>query len=519
MDHDTMQRLDREKLYNVLFSLHGFDILGEASVRQLMVLTLPQDRLRIVATTFGLDTSGKPFDVAMKVASQSWREGAPAPNLFAEEFGVASEFLPRKADREAAVEIVEPYSEPPALFDYQEEMASALSAFLAAHSGQACLLQLPTGAGKTRVTMEGIARYLTKTESTQRDIGVLWMAHSEELCDQAVEAFLRVWVSRGTFDVRLVRFWGTFQPTIDELRASLVVASYQKLANLAERTNADFGRLARSLSVAVVDEAHKALAPTVKGVLDALRRSGVNVIGLTATPGRGQDATVDNRRLADLFDRRLLRPASLGSDPVEALQRRGILARVRRAVIESGLRVSASEGEAESLEDMPSTVLGRLAKNDKRNTLIVNTVKTYVQKYYPTLVFCCTVDHAKELAILAASCGVRSAFLDCLMTRRRRRRVIAAFRNGLVDALFNFGVLSTGFDAPNIRCVVIARPTSSIVLYSQMVGRGLRGAAVGGSEEFELVDVKDNLEAFGGVGDVYNHFERYWDIVTWPLKP
>jgi superfamily II DNA or RNA helicase len=337
------------------------------------------------------------------------------------------------------------------------------------------------------------------------------MAHSEELCDQAVEAFLRVWVAEGTFDVRLVRFWGAFQPTVEELKASLVVASYQKLASLADKAKADFEKFGKSLSLVVIDEAHKALAPTIKGLLGSLRGWGVNIVGLTATPGRGQDATIENRRLAGLFDRRLLRPPSLGDDPVEELQRRGILARVKRAVIDSGLRVKVSEGEAASLDtldDMPGSVLTRLAKNENRNTLIVQTVKNYVEKEHPTLVFCCTVDHAKELAVLAASHGVRAAFLDCLMIRRR---VIAAFRQGLVDALFNFGVLSTGFDAPNIRCVVIARPTSSIVLYSQMVGRGLRGSAVGGSEEFVLVDVKDNMEAFGGVGEVYSHFERYWD--------
>ncbi len=514
MDHGKVQDLDRHRIYNVLFSLYGFDILGEPPVRQLMLLTLPEDRLRIMAARFGLDALGKLFDVTMQIASQSWREGAPSPAVFADEFDVASEFLPRKSDREPTIEVVEPYSEPPALFDYQEEMASALSTFLTNQSGGACLLQLPTGAGKTRVTMEGISRYLTNTQSIQRDVGVLWMAHSEELCDQAVDAFLRVWVSRGTFDVRLVRFWGTFQPTVEDLKDSLVVASYQKLASLAEKSKADFEKFGKSLSLAVIDEAHKALAPTIKTLLDSFRRWGVNIVGLTATPGRGQDATVENRRLAGLFDRRLLRPPSLGADPVEELQRRGVLARVKRAVIDSGVRVKASDGEAarpDGFEDMPGSVLARLAKNENRNTLIVKTVKNYVEKNHPTLVFCCTVDHAKELAVLAASQGVRSAFLDCLMIRRRRRRVIEAFRSGLVDALFNFGVLSTGFDAPNIRCVVIARPTSSIVLYSQMVGRGLRGSAVGGSAEFVLVDVKDNLEAFGGVGEVYSHFERYWD--------
>src|SRR2546426_7770101 len=100
MDHGKVQGLDRHRIYNVLFSLYGFDILGEASVRQLMLLTLPEDRLLTLAATFGLGTSGKLFDVTMQIAAQSWREGALGPGVFADEFAVASEFLPRKSDRE-----------------------------------------------------------------------------------------------------------------------------------------------------------------------------------------------------------------------------------------------------------------------------------------------------------------------------------------------------------------------------------------------------------------------------------
>ncbi len=513
LDASTVEGLDRGRLYNVLFSLYGFDLLSDANLRQVMLLSLSQERLQSIAAGLGLDHTRKPFDVALQIANQSWRAGAGAVAAFEEEFGVSEEFLPKKSDRDPSVEWVEPYSDLPVLFDYQEEMASALGDFLSSESPAACLLQLPTGAGKTRVTMEGISRFLNSREAAQQDIGTLWMAHSEELCDQAVDAFLRTWSSNGSFNVRMVRYWGGYQPTVEELRGSFVVASYQKLVSLAQRSGTDFDRLCRSLSIVVIDEAHKALAPTVKSLMDSFRRWKVRVIGLTATPGRGQDATVDNRRLASLFDRNLLRSSGLGSDPVAELQRRGVLARVRRTVVDTGFRIvrpSSESSRYDSLEDMPGAVLSKLAKNEGRNHLIVDTVRLQVDKGYPTLVFCCTVEHARELGVLAASRGVRSAFLDCRMLRGRRRRVIAAFRNSLIDALFNFGVLSTGFDAPNIRCVVIARPTSSIVLYSQMIGRGLRGPAVGGSREFVLVDVRDNVEAFGEVGEVYSHFERYW---------
>lgn len=60
--------------------------------------------------------------------------------------------------------------------------------------------------------------------------------------------------------------------------------------------------------------------------------------------------------------------------------------------------------------------------------------------------------------------------------------------------LCNYGVLTTGFDAPSVRCVVVARPTVSHVLYEQMIGRGLRGPAFGGTDQCLIIDVDDNIQ-------------------------
>jgi len=60
--------------------------------------------------------------------------------------------------------------------------------------------------------------------------------------------------------------------------------------------------------------------------------------------------------------------------------------------------------------------------------------------------------------------------------------------------LCNYGVLTTGFDAPSVRCVVVARPTASPILYEQMVGRGMRGPEFGGTKQCLVIDVDDNIE-------------------------
>ena len=78
-------------------------------------------------------------------------------------------------------------------------------------------------------------------------------------------------------------------------------------------------------------------------------------------------------------------------------------------------------------------------------------------------------------------------------------------------ALFNFGVLTTGFDAPTTRGVVIARPTRSVVLYSQMVGRGLRGLRSGGNRNAWIYTVVDtSLPGFRSVADAFGNWEELW---------
>ena len=98
------------------------------------------------------------------------------------------------------------------------------------------------------------------------------------------------------------------------------------------------------------------------------------------------------------------------------------------------------------------------------------------------------------------------------MTPGDREKAIADFkdRNCAVNFLINFEVLTTGFDSTNIQCVFITRPTQSIVLYSQMLGRGLRGPKMGGNEECLLVDIKDNLGKYDA-DMAFNHFDAYWN--------
>lgn len=78
-------------------------------------------------------------------------------------------------------------------------------------------------------------------------------------------------------------------------------------------------------------------------------------------------------------------------------------------------------------------------------------------------------------------------------------------------ALFNYAVLTAGFDAPRTSCVVIARPTTSLVLYAQMAGRAMRGPYSGGNRNCQIYTVVDtSLPGFGSVVDAFEHWEALW---------
>ncbi len=90
-----------------------------------------------------------------------------------------------------------------------------------------------------------------------------------------------------------------------------------------------------------------------------------------------------------------------------------------------------------------------------------------------------------------------------------RRQLIKDFNQGQVNFLCNFGVLTTGFDAPKTECIVICRPTTSVVLYEQIVGRGLRGPKFGGTETCDVIDFADNINRLGPPL-AYFRFNDFW---------
>jgi len=105
--------------------------------------------------------------------------------------------------------------------------------------------------------------------------------------------------------------------------------------------------------------------------------------------------------------------------------------------------------------------------------------------------------------------GRRSASISAKTPVSLRRVLIEEFRNGQIEFLFNFGVLTTGFDAPKTNYIVICRPTTSVILYEQIVGRGMRGPKFRGTPDCTVIDFSDNILRMG-VQMAYSRFSEEW---------
>ncbi|MCL4256738.1 MAG: restriction endonuclease, partial [Anaerolineae bacterium] len=152
--------------------------------------------------------------------------------------------------------------------------------------------------------------------------------------------------------------------------------------------------------------------------------------------------------------------------------------------------------------------------DEMRNLAIITEIEQLAKCYHRIIVFAATVDHANLIASVLQIRGHQARSVTSGTNPILRAKYIEDFKSNADDVriLCNFGVLTTGFDAPGTSAALIARPTKSLVLYSQMVGRAIRGVKAGGNTKAEIVTVVDyKLPGFGSVSDAFNNWEDVWE--------
>jgi superfamily II DNA or RNA helicase len=341
------------------------------------------------------------------------------------------------------------------------------------------------------------------------------------LCEQAAEEFEEAWGKLGNRRVALAPYWGRSDTDVGRISDGIVIGGFAKVYSAAVASLPWLATLSDRTSFIVVDEAHQVIAPTYRLVVDGLLSGGQGkaLLGLTATPGRTWADVDKDRELAEFFAQSKVTLTVPGYEsPVEFLIADGYLARpeFRSLRYSSSVLSSADLRRIAQEFEIPQSVLNTLAEDDLRNLLIVKTLEDLARRHSRILVFSATVAHAQVIAAVLCAVGLDARAVTAQTPPSDRSQTVAWYKEDahVVRVLVNFGVFTAGFDAPRTSAALIARPTKSLVLYSQMVGRATRGPRAGGNSNAEIVTVVDTaLAGFGSMADAFENWEDVWSKV------
>lgn len=424
--------------------------------------------------------------------------------------GLPDEFI--EAASSAPPQILSKYYPPapstPELYGYQNKVYRDALEHLNSPHGR-CIIQMPTGAGKTRTALQVVFDFLNRGES------VLWLANTEELIEQCLQSFDELWPSQCKQASWVINHVGQQLEPSGEKLVAFHLATIQSVARNAGKKVEAFESHGHEISLVVIDEAHIALAPKYKEALEAFCfYKSRRLLGLSATPGRSSDRTEENEALARFFHQNLVKltPPAPHATALSFLQAEGVLAKPTYFPLEIEWAEDLIEqfykehGNDASEQELASWV----GNNESRNSLILDTLLKLCREGKQIIYFGTSVQQSELMAAMLRIEEVTSASISS--TTKGRRSLIAQFKSGQIQVLCNFGVLSTGFDAPQTDVVFIARPTSSIILYHQMIGRGLRGPKFGGSEHCEVITVLDNLEGLVSSEQILDYFDGHFEV-------
>jgi DNA repair protein RadD len=348
------------------------------------------------------------------------------------------------------------------LRDYQQAaIDSARAAYKAGH--RAVLFQLPTGGGKT-VTASTVVH-----GAAQKGNGTWWLTHRRELAEQASQTFHGLGIPHGTIQAGYV----------SDRHALVQVASIQTIVRrLADLPPPD---------LLVFDEAHHIGAASWETIFSAFPRA--RILGLTATPWR-----LDGQGLGRWFSHMVQGPT------VAELIEAGSLSTYR-------LFAPATPDLSDVKTAAGDYQRGALAKAMDKPAIVGDAIGHY-RRLCPgqrAVVFAAGVENSKHIVTQFRDAGIPAEHVDGSMPNDARDAAVERFRRGETLILSNSDLFGEGFDVPAIEAAILLRPTKSLGLYLQQVGRALRPAE--GKREAIILDHAGNSLRHGLPDD-----EREWSL-------
>lgn len=316
-------------------------------------------------------------------------------------------------------------SKQPNLRPYQLDCINAIM-----QGGKRQIVSLPTGSGKTVIFSELLTRLKKKA---------LVLCPSIETVQQAYEK-IRVAGLDVTLGIK-----GRRSSTVYVMTAQYALRNdvLQKLKEMA-------------FEVLIVDEAHHFASDCFRNILDTL---DCQIVGFTATPFR-----TDGKGLKEVFCELTY---SIG---IKQLIDMGYLVTPECTEIRLDVDLSRVATSGDDWEPYPLSLLVDQAPIRKQ---LIDCFLALNQRR-PTLFFGVDINHCKRMCNDLNLHGVKAEVVTSRLAKATRKNIIDRFRRGDIEVLCNCGALLEGFDAPETSCLMIGRPTKSKLLFTQMVGRGLR---------------------------------------------
>jgi len=383
------------------------------------------------------------------------------------------------------------------------------------------IIHMPTGSGKTKTILSSLIDYNSKSRFLD-DNFFIWLAHSDELCDQAKDTFENLWNLYGDKELPAIRLKDQSLNDIKNFNRGIIICTYAKLHRMRMNDNGSkILEFIRSKSKFIIaDEAHMVPANTFKSSIEFITKLDFSIlIGLTATPGGYY--TEQTQELAEYFEKNKISITDNdfndldGDEAINFLQKEGVLSVIKTHQIKTDFNFEFNDLEKQKIlssfdEGLSPELIKQMEKDEERNICIYGELQSLYERDMNTIVFACSLDHTKLLHKICILTGMNVGKIDDKTSYKKRKQLIGAYKSGQIKIIFNYGVLSTGFDAPGTKAILITRPTTSPILYSQMIGRGLRGPKFKGNKECLLIDMKDNLIGLPDEKDCFSLYNKYY---------
>ena len=349
------------------------------------------------------------------------------------------------------------------------------------------MLQMPTGTGKTYLFTSIVNDLLAAYKEAHRDIHILVVAHRMELLDQISATLSRFGIAHGFIQgAREQHLWKRVQ-----------VASIMSL--LTERNY--YNTLRLKFDYIIVDEAHHSLADTYIKLFELFPEA--KKLGVTATPWR-----LNHESFLSLYQTLIVSPQ------ISWFISNNLLADFDYVSIkpDSDIQRLVDRSEVADTGDFVNADLDNTFNNQRIRSKVYESYKRFADGR-KGIIYAINKLHASKIAELYCSHGINAVAIDCDTPKEERQELISRFKTGEITVLVNVEIFTEGFDCPDVSFIQLARPTKSLALYLQQVGRGLR--MVEGKEKTIIID-NVGLYNYLGLPDANRkwqyHFKGHDDV-------